>query len=183
MIMSYQLNVHMICFRVPYNIAYILLDNSIQNRLHSLIQSLLQPNYIKVNLHLVCVKLINEFPHCLGKTVSGAVDRTEDCLGIKHRVQFRSAFWRNDFRFEPVRTQPASAAVQLMFGHSRLRALELLCDAALDPIVDMVCLHRDGRYEAHSHDGMVAFRRHGDGFERVAVDDVVAHVHGRLQSA
>ena len=50
------------------------------------------------------------------------------------------------------------------------RALELLCDAALDPIVDMVCLHRDGRYEAHSHDGMVAFRRHGDGFERVAVE-------------
>jgi len=50
------------------------------------------------------------------------------------------------------------------------RALALLCDAELEPIVDMVCLHRDGRYEAHSHDGMVAFRRSDSGYERIAVE-------------
>jgi hypothetical protein len=55
-------------------------------------------------------------------------------------------------------------------------ALDLLCDAALEPIVDMVCLHRDGEYEARSHDGTVVFRRDGDGFARVAVvgDDPLA---------
>ncbi|HYV59488.1 MAG TPA: hypothetical protein VFA62_05405, partial [Acidimicrobiia bacterium] len=49
------------------------------------------------------------------------------------------------------------------------RALEILLDAALDPIVDMVLLARDDAYEARSHDGWVRFRRTGDGgFERVA---------------
>lgn len=43
------------------------------------------------------------------------------------------------------------------------RALEVLLDAALDPIVDMVLLARDGGYEAHSHDGRVRFRRTDDG--------------------
>jgi hypothetical protein len=43
------------------------------------------------------------------------------------------------------------------------RALELLTDAALDPIVDMVLLARDGGYEARSHDGSVRFRRTDDG--------------------
>jgi predicted AlkP superfamily pyrophosphatase or phosphodiesterase len=50
------------------------------------------------------------------------------------------------------------------------RALELLCDAALEPIVDMVCTRRDGVYEAHTHDGRVAFRRAGDGYERMSVE-------------
>jgi phosphonoacetate hydrolase len=49
-------------------------------------------------------------------------------------------------------------------------ALDLLCDSALDPIVDMVCTHRDGAYEARSHDGRVTFRRADGGFERLAVE-------------
>jgi len=48
-------------------------------------------------------------------------------------------------------------------------ALDILCDAALDPIVDMVCTHRDGRYEARTHDGSVSFRRTADGYERLGV--------------
>ncbi|HUF83394.1 MAG TPA: alkaline phosphatase family protein, partial [Acidimicrobiia bacterium] len=39
------------------------------------------------------------------------------------------------------------------------RALEILLDSALDPIVDMVLTSRDGAYEALSHDGRVRFRR------------------------
>ena len=39
------------------------------------------------------------------------------------------------------------------------RALEVLLDSALDPIVDMVLTSRDGGYEALSHDGWVRFRR------------------------
>ena len=43
-------------------------------------------------------------------------------------------------------------------------ALEVLLDSALEPIVDMVLLHRDGAYEARAHDGSVRFRRtDGDG--------------------
>lgn len=42
------------------------------------------------------------------------------------------------------------------------RALGILTDAALDPIVDMVLLARDGHYEARTHEGSVRFRR-GDG--------------------
>jgi hypothetical protein len=49
-------------------------------------------------------------------------------------------------------------------------AAELLCDAALEPIVDMVCSYRDGRYEARSHDGAVTFRRTAGGYERVGVE-------------
>ncbi len=44
------------------------------------------------------------------------------------------------------------------------RAIAILTDAALDPIVDMVLLVRDGAYEARSHDGWVRFRRDTDGF-------------------
>jgi hypothetical protein len=49
------------------------------------------------------------------------------------------------------------------------RALEILTGAALDPIVDMVLLARDGAYEAVAHDGSVRFRRddHG-GFDVLA---------------
>jgi hypothetical protein len=43
------------------------------------------------------------------------------------------------------------------------RALQVLLDASLDPIVDMVLVARDGAYEAHSHDGRVRFRRTEDG--------------------
>ncbi len=44
------------------------------------------------------------------------------------------------------------------------RALEILTDATLDPIVDMVLLARDDAYEAVSHEGSVRFRRvDGDG--------------------
>jgi predicted AlkP superfamily pyrophosphatase or phosphodiesterase len=51
-------------------------------------------------------------------------------------------------------------------------ALDVLCDSALEPIVDMVCTFRDGAYEARSHDGAVTFRRTDTGFERVAVEGV-----------
>ncbi len=47
-------------------------------------------------------------------------------------------------------------------------AIELLTDAGLEPIVDMVLLARDGAYEARSHDGMVRFRRADGGYEVVA---------------
>lgn len=43
------------------------------------------------------------------------------------------------------------------------RALEVLLDPALDPIVDMVLVSRDGAYEALSHDGRAVFRRTGPG--------------------
>ena len=49
-------------------------------------------------------------------------------------------------------------------------AIEVLTDAALEPIVDMVCTYRDGVYEARSHDGSATFRREGDGFACVAVE-------------
>jgi phosphonoacetate hydrolase len=42
-------------------------------------------------------------------------------------------------------------------------ALRILLDGALEPIVDMVLLARDGGYEAHSHDGSVRFRLDDDG--------------------
>jgi hypothetical protein len=74
------------------------------------------------------------------------------------------------------------------------RALEVLLDGSLDPIVDMVLLARDGAYEAHSHDGSVRFRRTGEGYEIVSgegenpladqstdrfagLDDELAHPH------
>lgn len=38
-------------------------------------------------------------------------------------------------------------------------ALDLLCDSALEPIVELVLLARDGGYEAHAHDGSVRFER------------------------
>jgi len=43
------------------------------------------------------------------------------------------------------------------------RALEILLDPALDPIVEMVLTCRDGAYEALTTDGRVRFRRAGDG--------------------
>ncbi len=42
-------------------------------------------------------------------------------------------------------------------------ALDVLLDSALEPIVDMVLVARDGAYEALSHDGSVQFRRNDDG--------------------
>ncbi|MEX2267831.1 MAG: alkaline phosphatase family protein [Acidimicrobiia bacterium] len=42
-------------------------------------------------------------------------------------------------------------------------ALAILTDSALEPIVDMVLLARDEAYEARSAEGMVRFRRDGDG--------------------
>ncbi len=39
------------------------------------------------------------------------------------------------------------------------RALEVLLDPALEPIVDMVLTHRDNRYEALSAQGRVTFER------------------------
>ena len=49
-------------------------------------------------------------------------------------------------------------------------ALAVLTDAALDPIVDMVLLARDGAYEARSSEGSVRFRRAGADFEVLAVE-------------
>jgi hypothetical protein len=46
-------------------------------------------------------------------------------------------------------------------------ALEILLDSALEPIVDMVLLSRDGGYEAASHDGRVRFRRTESGTHEV----------------
>jgi phosphonoacetate hydrolase len=57
------------------------------------------------------------------------------------------------------------------------RALAVLLDSALDPVVDMVLLSRDGAYEARSHDGAVRFRRTeaGEyGIEAVEGDDPLA---------
>jgi hypothetical protein len=50
------------------------------------------------------------------------------------------------------------------------RALEVLTDAALDPVVDMVLCCRDGVYEAAAHTGRVVFRRADGGFERLSVE-------------
>jgi hypothetical protein len=77
------------------------------------------------------------------------------------------------------------------------RALSVLLDPELEPVVDMVLLSRDGAYEALSHDGRVVFRRTGpgpEGYELVAatgtdpladqstdrfapLDDELAHKH------
>lgn len=46
-------------------------------------------------------------------------------------------------------------------------ALEVLLDSALEPIVDMVLVARDGAYEALSHDGSVRFIRGEDGSPEV----------------
>ncbi len=46
------------------------------------------------------------------------------------------------------------------------RALEILLDSELDPIVDMVLLSHGDRYEARTHDGSVTFRRTEAGYER-----------------
>ncbi len=51
-------------------------------------------------------------------------------------------------------------------------ALGILTDAALEPIVDMVLLARDGAYEAHSHDGSVRFRRTADGYEVLTTERI-----------
>jgi phosphonoacetate hydrolase len=73
-------------------------------------------------------------------------------------------------------TAPPTSAVPTHEIPSRLeddaeRALEVLLDSALDPIVDMVLLARDGGYEARSRDGWVRFRRsEGGGYEVVAAD-------------
>jgi hypothetical protein len=50
------------------------------------------------------------------------------------------------------------------------QALDVLFDAALEPIVDMVLLARDGGYEALTHDGRTRFRRRNGSFETVAVE-------------
>jgi hypothetical protein len=53
------------------------------------------------------------------------------------------------------------------------QALEVLLDASLEPVVDMVLLSRGDHYEALTHDGRVRFRRTGpgaDGYERIAVE-------------
>src|ERR687898_3635127 len=47
------------------------------------------------------------------------------------------------------------------------RALDVLLDSTLDPIVDMVLLARHSAYEARSHDGWVRFRRSDRTYERV----------------
>ncbi|MCU1426455.1 MAG: type phosphodiesterase/nucleotide pyrophosphatase [Actinomycetia bacterium] len=51
-------------------------------------------------------------------------------------------------------------------------ALEVLLDASLDPIVDMVLTRRDGAYEALTHDGRVRFQRDDERgtFEVLAVE-------------
>lgn len=50
-------------------------------------------------------------------------------------------------------------------------ALEVLTDARLDPIVDMVLLAREGAYEVRTSEGSVRFRRDGEaGFHTLDVD-------------
>ncbi|MGH9031447.1 MAG: alkaline phosphatase family protein [Acidimicrobiia bacterium] len=50
-------------------------------------------------------------------------------------------------------------------------ALAVLLDHALEPVVDMALVSRDGAYEALTHDGRVRFRRVGNGaYEVLAVE-------------
>jgi hypothetical protein len=50
-------------------------------------------------------------------------------------------------------------------------ALDVLLDSALEPIVDMVLVARDGAYEARAHDGAVRFRRRDAGdFEVLEIE-------------
>jgi len=58
-------------------------------------------------------------------------------------------------------TEPAATGHQLPDEHRAVAeaALEVLLDSALEPIVDMVLVHRDDAYEARSHHGAVRFRR------------------------
>jgi hypothetical protein len=54
-------------------------------------------------------------------------------------------------------------------------ALDVLLDSALEPIVDMVLVARDGGYEALTHDGSTRFRRTGTGlddYEVVATEGI-----------
>jgi hypothetical protein len=51
------------------------------------------------------------------------------------------------------------------------RALDVLLDGDLEPIVDMVLLAHDGIYEARSHDGRVTFRRTGRNLDVSGPDD------------
>src|SRR5262245_50887083 len=69
-------------------------------------------------------------------------------------------------RVQCVTAPPAAAPVHGITAEREddaEQALEILLDAALDPIVDMVLLARDDAYEASSHDGWVRFRRTEDG--------------------
>lgn len=54
-------------------------------------------------------------------------------------------------------------AVPAGFPDETDAALAVLLDPALEPVIDMVLLHRDGRYEARSAEGAVTFRRTGPG--------------------
>jgi hypothetical protein len=73
----------------------------------------------------------------------------------------------------PSRTRQEPTWLSDERAEAATKALELLTDAALDPIVDMVLLARDGAYEACSHQGSVRFRRHDDGsFEVLEVRGV-----------
>ncbi len=62
-------------------------------------------------------------------------------------------------------TEPRPTGHQLPEEHRAAAeaAIDVLCDSALEPIVDMVLLHRDDAYEARSHHGSVRFRRDGQG--------------------
>src|SRR4051794_5049838 len=74
--------------------------------------------------------------------------------------------------FPPMESTAATHPHQLADPHraEAEAALEVLLDSALEPIVDMVCLARDGAYEALAHDGRVTFRRTADGgYARLAV--------------
>src|SRR4029450_12436009 len=72
-----------------------------------------------------------------------------------------------DNRVEPGRVEPVTAPATTAPVHGITaereddaeRALDILLDVELDPIVDMVLLARDNAYEARSHDGWVRFRR------------------------
>ncbi|MGH9001481.1 MAG: alkaline phosphatase family protein [Acidimicrobiia bacterium] len=61
---------------------------------------------------------------------------------------------------------PASAGPGASRAASADGALAVLCDEALEPVVEMVLTVRGGAYEAHSADGNVRFRRyrHGTGW-------------------
>jgi hypothetical protein len=55
------------------------------------------------------------------------------------------------------------------------RALDILLDADLEPIVDMVLLSHGDHYEARTHDGSVTFRRTGagpEGYERLGGEGI-----------
>lgn len=68
---------------------------------------------------------------------------------------------------------PPLAQLSASRAGSAEAALAVLTSDRLAPIVDLVCLARDGAYEVHAADGMVRFRRTGAGHDAYELLEVV----------